>query len=92
MRLYLTMVVLAVGGFWLGDTATAGDAPSAADILEYRVPPPPSVGTRELDVGFEVGAPVSTGSVHKMADGRFMLIGGGAVRYSSDGGQDVDRA
>jgi len=87
MRLYLTMVVLAVGGFWLGDTATAGDAPSAADILEYRVPPPPSVGTRELDVGFEVGAPVSTGSVHKMADGRFMLIGGGAVRYSSDGGK-----
>ena len=48
--------------------------PSAADILEYRVPAPPAVGTRELDVGFETAAPIANPSVLKAADGRFMMI------------------
>lgn len=87
MRVVLTMLLVAAGWFWLDTAASAADEPSAADLLEYRVPAPPSVGTRELDVGFEVSAPVGNASVHKTKDGRFMMIGGGQVRYSSDGGK-----
>jgi len=61
--------------------------PSVADILEHRVPDPPPVGTRTLDVGFEVAAPLTYASLIDHKDGRLMLMGGGHVCYSSDDGK-----
>jgi hypothetical protein len=87
MRLYLTISIVMVGWLWFNTSAMAADQPSAADILEYRVPLPPSVGVRLLDVGFEMGAPMGAPSVLKVKDGRLMMIAGGQARYSSDGGK-----
>ena len=92
MRICLAILMLAVGLLRLDNRATAADEPSVADLLEYRVPAPPAVGVRELDVGFEMSAPVANGSVHKIADGRFVMIGGGRARYSSDKGKTWTKA
>ena len=61
--------------------------PSAADIIEKRVPEPPSVGTRPLPVGIEMAAPAPFPSVTRVRDGRLMMIGSGKVAYSSDNGK-----
>ena len=61
--------------------------PSAADILEHRVPDPPAAGVRKLDVGWEMAAPIGQAPVLKHRDGRLMMIGGGQIAYSSDGGR-----
>ena len=88
MRLCLTTLTAAVAGWsWLSSSAVAADQPSAADLLEYRVAAPPAVGVRKLGVGFEMNAPTAAPSVLKTKDGRFMMIGGGSARYSSDGGR-----
>lgn len=60
---------------------------SPVDILEHRVPTPPPVGTRKLDVGFEIAAPLGFGGFVHHKDGRLMMIEGGRVCYSSDGGR-----
>lgn len=62
-------------------------APSAADIIEKRVPELPSVGTRPLPVGIEIAAPVPFPSVTRTRDGRLMMIGSGKVTYSGDNGK-----
>lgn len=62
-------------------------APSAADIIEKRVPEPASVGTRPLAVGIEIASPVPFPSVTKMRDGRLLMIGSGKATYSSDNGK-----
>lgn len=62
-------------------------AASVADLIEKRVPAPPSAGTRRLTVGTELAAPVPFPSVTKLRDGRLMMIGSGKVTYSSDNGQ-----
>lgn len=81
------VVIMLIVAALSASAVLAADAPSAADILEYRVPAPASVGTRQLDVGFEMAAPMGAPSVLKAKDGRFMMIGGGQVRYSTDGGK-----
>ena len=62
------------------------EQPSVSDIIEYRVPPPPATGTRQLDVGMEMAAPIGWPRVLKAKDGRMMMIGGGKVCYSNDRG------
>ena len=65
----------------------AQEGPSVADLLEYRVPQPPPVGEREIEVGFEIAAPIGWATVLSASDGRLMIIGSGSVRYSEDGGR-----
>jgi len=60
---------------------------SAVDILEHRVPAPPPVGTRALEVGFEIASPLGLAGFITHKDGRLMMIGSGQVCYSSDGGK-----
>ncbi len=64
---------------------TSMKEPSVADILEHRVPDPPPVGTRQLQVGFEIGGPFSYPCFLHHKDGRLVMIGHGQVCYSSDG-------
>ena len=66
--------------------ALTDDQPSAADIIEFRVPAPESVGTREREVGVETEAPIGSPSIVKTKDGPLMMIGGGQARYSQDRG------
>jgi hypothetical protein len=61
--------------------------PSPNDLIEGRVPTPPAVGTRKLDVGFEMAAPMNYPSIVTAKDGRLMMIGAGSVRYSDDKGK-----
>ncbi|MFH0962508.1 MAG: sialidase family protein [Planctomycetota bacterium] len=69
-------------------SARAADASaSASDLIEFRVPTPPPVGDRKLDVGFEIPAPMGWGSVLETKDGRLMMIGDGRALYSEDGGK-----
>ncbi|MBM3892280.1 MAG: exo-alpha-sialidase, partial [Verrucomicrobia bacterium] len=73
-----------------GGRSLAADARSDAapvDILEHRVPAPPPVGTRALDVGFEIGSPIGHASFMDAKDGRLMMIGSGSSTYSSNGGR-----
>jgi len=60
---------------------------SVAEQLEFRVPMPAAVGTREHKVGFEITPPTGWPTILKAADGRLMMVGGGRIRYSKDGGR-----
>ena len=62
------------------------DDPSPADLIEFRVPAPEAVGTRQREVGVETAAPLGNPSIVKLSDGRLMMIGGGRACYSKDGG------
>ncbi len=61
--------------------------PSPADLIEGRVPAPPGVGTRKLEVGFEMPAPMQYPSILRTTDGRLMMTGAEGVRYSEDMGK-----
>jgi len=62
-------------------------APTPADVLEHRLPPPPAVGSRKREVGLELAAPIPAPSVLKTKDGRLMMIGSGRRCVSQDGGK-----
>ena len=70
----------------------AGQGASVVDLLEFRVPAPPAVGERKLDVGFEIAAPTGWPTVVKAKDGRMMMIGNRYIRYSKDGGRTWPRS
>ena len=67
-------------------SSAAGGEPSAVDIMEFRVPAPPAVGSRKVEVGFEMAMGGSPSFI-KSSDGRIMLLGAGPVRYSRDKGK-----
>ena len=56
------------------------------DIIEGRVPPPPSVGNRQPEVGVEMEAPLNSPSLFQLDDGRLMMLSSGRVCYSEDNG------
>ena len=72
---------------WLAAVPGIEAAPSAADIIEFRVPAPPSVGVREVEVGLEMNAPSGWANFIKAEDGRTMMIGNGVIRTTSDKGR-----
>ena len=80
-KLAPTCMIIAVVG------TLPAQQPSAADVLEHRVPDPPAAGVRKLDVGWEMAAPIGQAPVLKHRDGRLMMIGAGKVAYSGDGGR-----
>jgi hypothetical protein len=63
----------------------AGQQPSAAEVIEHRVPGPPAVGTRQLSEGFEIAAPLPFPSILEGRDGRWIMIGSGKVCFSREG-------
>jgi len=87
-RLRLTALLL-LGYFGVAARAPAQETKRAspADIIEGRLPAPPPVGTRKLDVGSEMAAPMDWPSILACKDGRLMMIGAGAISHSADKGQ-----
>ncbi len=82
----MSVLLLAVCAFVTSFVVVFADEPTPAEIIEFRVPPPPSVGVRKLDVGVEYGAPIGWPTVLKAKDGRVMMIGEGKMQFSSDNG------
>lgn len=72
-------------GMWASAIDASGASP--ADVLEHRIPAPPAVGSRARPVGVEMAAPIAAPSVLKARDGRLMMIGGGKLAFSEDGGK-----
>jgi hypothetical protein len=90
--LLLAGLLLGAAGFWGLPRQTPAakppsKPPSPADVIEGRLPAPPPVGTRKLDVGIEMAAPMEWPSILRAKDGRLMMLGAGAVSYSSDKGK-----
>ncbi len=84
--LNVAVLLLAVYALVAPFALASADEPTPAEIIEFRVPAPPSVGVRKLDVGVEYGAPIGWPTVLKAKDGRVMMIGEGKMRFSSDNG------
>ena len=82
----LSAVVAAGAGLLACCCCRAGTAP-VSDLLEFRVPAPAPVGLRELETGFEIGAPLGWGQVFRAADGRLFMIGNGRILHSNDQGR-----
>ena len=70
---------------WPG-SRTAADSGTIGTGLTEEVPAPPPV-VRVRKVGAEMSAPLTYPSVHKASDGRLIMIGGGRMCVSTDGGK-----
>ena len=80
------ILIAVAGALAVGAGFARADEPSAADIIEFRAPAPPAVGSRPVDVGLEMAAPTGWPTFLEAADGRIMMMGGD-IRYSADKGR-----
>src|SRR5262249_2180587 len=92
MRIAGLITLLGVFTFvWPEEPRAWAQQPSPAELIEGRVPAPPPVGVRKLDVGFEVPTLTGWPSILASKDGRWLMIGGRVVRFPTDKGKTWSR-